>query len=587
MTGLDLFDRAALTEIEAERQGDTIVRPYQGIVVNSVYDHWAHGKRSTMVQMATGTGKTFVFSQIIDRFPRRRGRVLVLVNREELVDQSVAEIYNACPAETVEVEHQERRAARKRTSFRTSDGSHVTRSRIVVASKDTLWRRVKEFDPDEFGLIVIDECHHWTRKNKTYQSIVDYFRKAVIVGFTATPIRGDGVDLGTVFESVAATYSLSAAIEDGWLVPIVQKYSVIEGYDPSTLRPPKTGADWSPVEVDKIWRQEASIQSIVATTIKLATEGGDRRRTVAFMGTVAASSKGAEIANRWHAMHGTGLAASITEGTDPEERKRAIKAFRRGELTYLFNYGTLTEGFDVSDIRLVVMGRLTKNIGLYEQMLGRGMRPSRSITKALNQAANAEERKRIIASSIKKDVWVLDPVGVTGHHHLVMDATDVVGYDLGQDVIEEMKKASIRSNGTFRTLEEREEAKRRIEEYNEAERKRRETLIWDHGFAPREVDPFDKLNGFGKNVRGQQFTNTKPSAEQVSLLSRIGFKGWEIDKMTHSEAQGWIRKAMGRRRSGLCSIGKYRYLKSLGYDPENMTDQMASATLDRHHGKSK
>jgi superfamily II DNA or RNA helicase len=93
--------------------------------------------------------------------------------------------------------------------------------------------RLEKFDPNDFGLIMIDEAHRAV--SPSYRRVIDYFlknnRDCRLVGVTATPDRLDGVGLGQVFETVACDFNIRWGIDNGWLVPLRQKIVTVDDLD--------------------------------------------------------------------------------------------------------------------------------------------------------------------------------------------------------------------------------------------------------------------------------------------------------------------------------------------------------------------
>jgi len=164
-----------------------VLRPYQQECLDII--NGLEGG-SHMVVMATGLGKTATFSQI-----ERKGRVLILSHREELVHQP-ARYYNCSFGCERAEEH--------------SNGEEV-----VSASVQTLVRRLKHFKPDEFDTIITDEAHHAAAP--TYKRIYKHFHPRMHLGFTATPNRGDKVRLDDVFEDIIFNRNLKWGIENQYL----------------------------------------------------------------------------------------------------------------------------------------------------------------------------------------------------------------------------------------------------------------------------------------------------------------------------------------------------------------------------------
>ena len=135
------------------------LRDYQKEVLN-IIDNLEPG--AYLVQMATGLGKTMTFTNI-----ERKGRVLVLAHREELVTQPIK--YYDCP---VGIEMADK---------------HSNGEEVVIASVMTLIHRLEKFRSDEFDMIIIDEAHHAAATS--YKKIINYFKPRLLLGFTATPNR--------------------------------------------------------------------------------------------------------------------------------------------------------------------------------------------------------------------------------------------------------------------------------------------------------------------------------------------------------------------------------------------------------------
>lgn len=112
--------------------------------------------------MATGLGKTATFTNI-----KRKGRVLVLAHREELITQPIK--YYNCQV-GIEMANQ-----------------HSNNEEVVIASIMSLTHRLEKFKPDEFDMIIIDEAHHAAATS--YKKIINYFKPRLLLGFTATPNR--------------------------------------------------------------------------------------------------------------------------------------------------------------------------------------------------------------------------------------------------------------------------------------------------------------------------------------------------------------------------------------------------------------
>jgi superfamily II DNA or RNA helicase len=277
--------------------------------------------------MATGLGKTVTFAQI-----PRRGRVLILSHREELVWQP--QKYYDC---SYGVEMAERK----------SDGEEV-----VAASVQSLVRRLHRFKPDDFDVMITDECHHSTASS--YMKIYDYFKPRLHLGFTATPNRNDGVGLEHVFDDIIFERDLEWGIKNGYLSPI-NCLRVDIGYD---LRGVAVRMDdYSPDELEKAVNITGANRAIADTYQDYA-----KGQTLIFTCSVNhARAVAAEIPG----------AVTVIGG---EERSETLELFKKNEIKCLVNCMVFSEGTDLPNIETVMIARPTRNVSLYTQMAGRGTR---------------------------------------------------------------------------------------------------------------------------------------------------------------------------------------------------------------------
>ena len=174
------------------------MRPYQQQAVEGVFAAWTEFDRVLGVA-PTGSGKTVQFAHVAAR-RIRAGRVLILVHREELLDQAHDKI-----ARTVGLSADKEKA----------DDYASLSSDIVVASVQTLSRRNRllRFPPNHFANVIIDEAHHVPAAS--YLGILQHFNGAKVLGVTATPDRGDKKNLAAYFETVAFEITLTELIKAG------------------------------------------------------------------------------------------------------------------------------------------------------------------------------------------------------------------------------------------------------------------------------------------------------------------------------------------------------------------------------------
>ena len=298
------------------------LRPYQEECLASIPDagHF-------LIHMATGLGKTVTFSRI-----PRRGRMLILSHREELVNQPRK--YFDC---TFGVEQADRR----------SSGEEV-----VSASVQSLVRRLDRFGPHDFDVIVTDEAHHATAQ--TYRKIYEHFKPRLHLGFTATPNRADGVGLEHVYEDIVFERDLEWGIRNGYLSNIRCLRAEI-GFDLRSVA--VRMGDYAPGELEQIVNVESANRAVAEVFRRYAVPPA----LIFCVSVEHARALAREIPG----------AVSVAGG---EEREETLAAFGRGEIPALTNCMVFTEGTDLPNVRTVIVARPTRNIGLYMQMVGRGTR---------------------------------------------------------------------------------------------------------------------------------------------------------------------------------------------------------------------
>jgi superfamily II DNA or RNA helicase len=365
-----------------------MLRPYQQQALDAVFREW-QSARSTVLIMATGTGKTATASAILAE-RAKTGRILWLAHRTELLNQAAQTIRGRMGLE-VEFEQAERHA---------SWSGGLFGAQVVVASVQTLHRdRLSNWPRGAFDTIIVDEAHHATAKQ--YRDILDHFHGARVLGLTATPDRADGVALGTVFDSVASVYDIRLAIKEKWLVPIRQSPIFVGDLDLSTVRAVR--GELNQRDLAAKMEAESVIHQIVAPTVELV----GKRPTIMFTASVAQAEAVAAVAR------GYGIEAEAISGkTPPDERAAILDAYQAGDVTLLANCNVLTEGFDAPHTEVIAVARPTKSRALYAQMIGRGTRLSPGKTHCL----------------------VVDFVGNAGKHRLVCPADVLAGKELPEEV---------------------------------------------------------------------------------------------------------------------------------------------------------
>lgn len=333
------------------------LRPYQKDCINTIEEQ---PPGSYLAQMATGLGKTVTFANI----PRHGNRMLILSHREELVEQ---------PRKYFDCSFGVERAK-----------SHSNGEEVVSASVQSLVRRLDRYDPEDFGLIICDEAHHAAAG--TYRTIFDYFSPEKLIGFTATPNRGDKVRLDNVFSKIIFQRDLRWGIQNGYLCDITCKRVDI-GFDLSAVR--TRNGDYAPGELEEA--MDGTADAIAQAYRELAVGA-----TLIFAVSVHQCE---EIAKR--------IPGAVVVTGETKNRAAIIEAFTAGEIPCIVNCMVFTEGTDIPRVETVIVARPTQSEALYAQMVGRGLRLYPS----------------------KERLMLIDCVGVTGKASLCT-AASLLGLDM-------------------------------------------------------------------------------------------------------------------------------------------------------------
>lgn len=535
-------------------------RPYQAKAVDHIRTE-LQDNRSTLVVMPTGTGKTVVFSLAIESLPGIR-RAMVIAHREELIFQAAEKIKRVTGKEVC-IEMGDLRA--KDGGYGELFGvSPVVVSTIQTQTAGGQGGRMTRFDPQDFDLLIIDEAHHATAS--TYKRAMEWYKTnpdLKILGVTATPDRADEAALGQVFDTVAFDYEVPDAIDDGWLVPITQRFIEVEGLDFSSVK--TTAGDLNGKQLAEIVEQEQNLHEMATPWLEISGS----RRGLFFTPSVDSAERFAEILNRTK----PGSASWICGKTDKEERRDRLAAFAKGHFQYMINVGCLTEGFDDPGVEIVGIGRATKSRALYAQMVGRGTRPLEGV---VDGGDTPEERKMRIEFSMKPRVEVLDFVGNSGRHKL-MSTADILGGEYSDEAVE-LATTNIRESGgevdMRDALEQAElEIEKRRKEALEVEARKHVTA--KAAYRSTEVNPFDVFDMKPNKARGWDRAK-QLSQKQKDYLRKIGV---DPEKHTYTEGKQILDEVSRRRDEGLCTYKQAKVLAKHG-KPTDVTFEEASRIID-------
>lgn len=329
------------------------LRPYQREAIDAVKKAWVEGMRRPAVVLSTGAGKTVIMSHLIaEDFAATGQRAMVLVNRDELCDQTLDKLRRTAP---------HIRCGKVKAADDDTDADVVVASVQTLSRDSRLDRMLASHRRRPVGLIVVDEVHFAVAA--TYRKVLGAFPDARFLGVTATLARGDGVGLGSVVDDVVYSRSILWMMSRGYLVD-VRSLRIDTELDLSTVK--RSRGDYQAGELGAAM-MEAGVPLQVARSVR---EHAADRRSLVFTPTVAtAHATARELA-------AVGIPAGVVDGTTPrEERLRVYADFASGRLRAMVNCLVLTTGFDMPQVDCVVVARPTSSDPLFIQMAGRGLRP--------------------------------------------------------------------------------------------------------------------------------------------------------------------------------------------------------------------
>jgi superfamily II DNA or RNA helicase len=527
------------------------LRDYQTKACEHVMEEWKTVD-STLVVLPTGTGKTVLAASIVKRlFPMR---ALFLAHREELIFQAKDKIQRVTGL-SVGIEMADYRVDENEVfSFK--------KHPVIVSSIQTQNSggdgagRMGKFNPEEFGVIILDESHHSV--SKSWRRVIDYYRtnpNVKILGITATPDRADEEALGQVYESVAFDYEILDAIEDGWLVPIRQRMVEIEDLNFSNIH--TTAGDLNGGELAEVMEYEKNLHGVASATLEIA----GTRKTLVFASSVKHAERLSEIFNR----HRENCSAWVCGKTDKDERRRLLADFADNKIQFMCNVGCLTEGFDDPSIELVVMGRPTKSRSLYAQMIGRGTRPLPGIVDYLDSTADC--RRQAIAGSGKQSIEIVDFCGNSGKHKL-MTSADILGGKVSEEVVERAVKAAKDQKQAVDMTELIKEEARKLKDEKDRDAARRMKLMARAKFESKFINPFDVFNISPRKERGWD-KGRELSEKQKGILEKQGI---DTTRPYH-ECKQLLDEIFRRWSNNLCSYKQAKILQKHGYSGDVSRDE--------------
>ena len=355
--------QAITSQLENKRNKRQLqLRDYQKRVIKQIYDWYRWGKKAVMLVSPTGSGKTLTATHVVTDAISKNCRVLFIVHREPLIDQTVGTLVNyGVPQKQI---------GYVKAGYPKPIGHEL----VIVASIQTLGRRDY---PTEIGLVIFDESHTTSFYKSAIELIYHYAQSPVMalskvkfLHLTATPFRTKAKEYFPHVEVVVQAPGIGSLIKMGYLVP-ARHFGYNGIVDFSQLETGSDG-DFKKSQVNAACGDLAYNQQIVGKFREICPN----RKAISFAAGVEQSKLLTKLFNE------AGIVTEHIQAETPiDERKQIYQRFKVGPTQILSSVGTLTEGFDEPSVEAVIIARPTKSEALLIQMCGRGLRLSPDTSK--------------------------------------------------------------------------------------------------------------------------------------------------------------------------------------------------------------
>jgi len=342
------------------------LRDYQLRCVKETSAHYKSGVKSVLMQKPTGSGKTRTASYIVGVYAKTGRQVLWLVHREELLTQAAMTFAEYGIQHRMICSASSERAI-KIAQFREFGKSFINPSAcVVIASIQTVVRRLDKLDWLSPAQIVADECH--LSLARTWRQVLAKWPDARLLGLTATPCRLDGQhfcrEKGGIYDEIVIGPAPAELIAGGFLADykIFAPTVHLQAIEKIHIK----GGDYDAKDLE----EELSSPVVYGDVVSHYRKYSDGKPAIAFCPTVASAERFAA------AFRDAGYRAISLDGTtDDIIRRESLKQLGRGELDVVTSVSILVEGTDVPYATTAIMLRRTKSLSLYLQAVGRVMRP--------------------------------------------------------------------------------------------------------------------------------------------------------------------------------------------------------------------
>lgn len=347
--------------------------PYQRTCLNALGAARRKGRKRALAVMATGLGKTVVSAFEIKRLLKQApGRVLYLCHSNHILRQARKTFEEVLGGSYTH-------------GYFHGTEKHLHHVDVLYGSLQTMYKQRKKFKRREFRYVVVDEVHH--AHAATFRPTIEYFQPDWMIGLTATPERGDGLDISTLFEG-------KPVFELGIFKALARRHLCDVDYRIMTDEIQKLEVLDTPVGKLSIAELNRTVfvpkrdKEIARIIRQKAAEEFESPRVMVFCASIEHAERMAKLMPH---------AAVVHSKLKPKEKDERLDAFRSGKISTILTVDMLNEGIDVPEANVIVFLRSTASRRIFLQQLGRGLRKALGKLKVLvlDFVANCERLEMI------------------------------------------------------------------------------------------------------------------------------------------------------------------------------------------------
>ncbi len=354
------FLKGLVEQMPEDHAGFRELRQYQDDIVHKVVASFDEGNKRAFYIVATGLGKTVIAATIARQlWTRGCHRILVLCHATDLALQLEQGFWSQLTKDIP-------------TSVFFDGLPPRNTEGISFGLYQSLYGYLPGIDPDQFDVVIVDEAHHALAYG--FRTCLEHLKPKFLIGMTATPWRGDGQSLTTIFGNPVAKVSLVDGMAMGYLSKV--DYRIL-----------CDNVDWD--NMQGMSEQNLSIRDLnkrlflpqrdeaVISELKMAIQEVGRPRIAIFSPSIEHSNRFAQM------LSASGVPCAALSKVDKSERRRRLLAFASGAYQAICAVDVMNEGIDIPDVNILVFLRATHSRRIFVQQLGRGLRLSEGKDKVI------------------------------------------------------------------------------------------------------------------------------------------------------------------------------------------------------------